>query len=303
MGVELEILWAGVPPAEFDDAGFTMIEKGAKLIFVPCLGHGPEVWAIAQAYPDVYCTTGGLGKGDVFPPGTPEEEMVLPDNMCVHDVGWGSTLQQFLTGVAAAHMTTTGKLGFIGGIPYPSVAQILHGWVAGAHYVNSSLDVSQNVWVGDWSDPAKGAEVARAMHEYGVDYIGLSADGTGHGAISYAEREDVEGLYVVGQSWVPIVDKYPETVYAVQDFIPDDIIIAYVEGVRDGDWVEKYGGIYTRIGFVDDVLPGFGPPTLNYDLVPDWVVDEIDDAYDAIVAGEIDMDTLLEEAKALVGPE
>jgi basic membrane protein A len=240
-----------------------------------------------------------LGKGDVFPPGTPEEEMILPDNMAVHDVGYGSAMKTFISGTIAAKMTKTGKLGYIGGVPYPSVQQGLFAWTAGIRYVNSTMDYSQIVWVGDWSDPGKGGEVARAMYEYGCDIINSGADGTGVGGVAYADK--VEGLYVAGGNWAPLMDKYPETIYVTGDFTPDEIIISYVDALMEGTWVEKYGGRYMRISFTDGVLPGFDPPTMNPALVSEELIAYADELGRMLKEGEIDFDALLEEAKALVG--
>jgi len=302
-GIPVEILMAGVPPPEFDDAAFTMIEEGAELIFVPCLGHGPEVWTVAKARPDILCSTGGLGKGDVFPPGTPEEEMILPGNMAVHDIGYGLGLHHFLAGIAAAHMTKTGKLGHIGGIPYPSVAFQLYGWTAGAHYVNPEIDLSQQVWVGDWGDPAKGGEVARSMHEYGVDFIDLTADGTGMGAIAYAEK--VGGLYTCGNNWIPLIDKYPGTVFYVDSLEPgvDLVLSAYIDALLDDTWKGKFGGQYMKVGYTPGRLPAYGPAVFNTRIVPDEVMALVEEAYKGIQAGTIDIDRLLEDAKKFWGEQ
>jgi basic membrane protein A len=80
---------------------------------------------------------------------------------------------EYLSGIAAGYASKTGKLGFIGAKPIPTVLRDINAFTLGARLVNPKI-VTQVVFTGDWSLPVKEAEAANALLDQGVDVI------TGH---------------------------------------------------------------------------------------------------------------------------
>ncbi len=59
----------------------------------------------------------------------------------------------FLVGVVSGMMTSTGKVGFIGGMDIPLIRDFFDGYQAGVTWANSSATVLPPLFVGGWADP------------------------------------------------------------------------------------------------------------------------------------------------------
>jgi basic membrane protein A len=95
----------------------------------------------------------------------------------------------YLVGVAAAHASQTGKVGFVGGMDISLIRKFACGYVGGVKSVNSSATVYQNMTgttPAAWNDPAKGAELTMSQIDRGADVIYQAAGGTGIGVIQAA---------------------------------------------------------------------------------------------------------------------
>ncbi|MBT6257574.1 MAG: BMP family ABC transporter substrate-binding protein [Alphaproteobacteria bacterium] len=95
----------------------------------------------------------------------------------------------YLVGVAAAHASQTGKVGFVGGMDISLIRKFACGYVGGVKSVNASADVFQNMTgttPSAWNDPAKGAELTISQIDRGADVIYQAAGGTGIGVIQAA---------------------------------------------------------------------------------------------------------------------
>jgi basic membrane protein A len=95
----------------------------------------------------------------------------------------------FLVGMIAALTSKTGKVGFIGGMDIPLIRKFQCGYEQGVKYANPKAEIFVNM-VGTtgaaWSDPARGAELARAQFAKGADIIFAAAGGTGMGVYQAA---------------------------------------------------------------------------------------------------------------------
>ena len=104
----------------------------------------------------------------------------------------------FLVGMIAALTSKTGKVGFIGGMDIPLIRKFQCGYEQGVKYANPKAEVFVNM-VGTtgaaWSDPARGAELARAQFAKQADVIFAAAGGTGMG-IYQAARD--AGKFAIG---------------------------------------------------------------------------------------------------------
>jgi len=95
----------------------------------------------------------------------------------------------FLVGMLAALASKTGKLGFVGGMDIPLVRKFLCGYEQGARHVNPQVQVL-SAMAGStpaaWTDPARGAEMAKAQIAQGVDVLFSAAGTTGLGGLQAA---------------------------------------------------------------------------------------------------------------------
>ncbi len=102
----------------------------------------------------------------------------------------------YLAGVAAAHLTKTHVIGFVGGIPIPVILQADKGYAAGAKSVDPSIKVlSANI--GSFTDSVKGKAAANAQIAQGADVIYADLD-TAHTGIVQAAKQSGKDVKVIG---------------------------------------------------------------------------------------------------------
>jgi len=96
----------------------------------------------------------------------------------------------FLVGMMAALASKTGKVGFVGGMDIPLIRRFQCGYEQGAKYANPKVEttaVMTGTTPAAWSDPTRGAELAKAQFAKGVDVIFAAAGGTGVGVYQAAK--------------------------------------------------------------------------------------------------------------------
>lgn len=112
----------------------------------------------------------------------------------------------FLVGAAAALASTTGKLGFIGGMEIPLIRRFEMGFTAGAKHVNPKTQVTTNYIgvTGDaWNNPPKCKELAMSQYDRGADVIFAAAGASNTGLFDAAEEKKKFAIGVdSNQNWI-----------------------------------------------------------------------------------------------------
>lgn len=115
-----------------------------------------------------------------------------------------SEQSSYLAGVAAATVSKTGKIGFVGGVKGEVVEQFEAGFKAGVLATNPKATfVSQ--YANTFTDAAKGKTIAAAMYASGVDVIFQAAGATGNGVFAEAKAIN-ENTTADNKVWVIGVD-------------------------------------------------------------------------------------------------
>ncbi len=159
-------------------AARAMAEEGYDLVIT--VGFGSADWTneIALEYPDTH--------------------FAIVDAVLDAPNGTGLTFREdegsFTVGMAAAMLTKTGKVGYIGGMDVPLLRRFELGYIQGVKYVDPSIEVVSG-WVGDFGDPTKGKELALTQYEEGVDIIFAAAGKSGEGVLAASAEK---GLYSIG---------------------------------------------------------------------------------------------------------
>jgi len=159
-------------------AARAMAEEGYDLVIT--VGYGSADWTneIALEYPDTY--------------------FAIVDAVLDAPNGIGLTFREdqgsFTVGMAAAMLTKTGKVGYIGGMDVPLLRRFEVGYIEGVKYVDSNIEVVSG-WVGAFNDPTKGKELALTQYEEGVDIIFAAAGQSGEGVLAASAEK---GLYSIG---------------------------------------------------------------------------------------------------------
>ena len=100
----------------------------------------------------------------------------------------------FLVGYIAGKLTTSGKIGAVGGEDSETINDFIVGYAAGAKYANPDVQV-QTQYAGTYEDPARGKELALALYDAGCDIVFQVASRTGEGVFEAAAER---GLYAIG---------------------------------------------------------------------------------------------------------
>ena len=163
-------------PATFETILRTLGDAGAAIV----LGTFPVISEAFRATAPIYPNTRWIQLfGDPVEPPIPN----------LVTVSYDYYLGCFLSGVFAAHVTRSDKIGFIGGISIPPLNADFNALKAGVHSVNPDATVTA-AFAGSFQDPAKGYEIATQMFLDGIDYIQTDSAATDGGIIQAAnERE------------------------------------------------------------------------------------------------------------------
>lgn len=116
-------------------------------------------------------------------------EVALPN---VQSILFAEHEGAFLAGAVAAWKSSTGKVGFIGGMDVPLIRRFELGYVAGAKYANPKiatlsqfLGFDQNAW----NNPPRAKEFALNQYNQGADVIFHAAGASGGGVFDAAEEK------------------------------------------------------------------------------------------------------------------
>lgn len=204
-------------------------------------------------------------------------------------VQYGTSTAGYLAGYAAAKVSTSGILGTIIGMEFPTVTDFKVGFDQGAKDANPDIQIL-NAVAGTFSDPAKGKEIGLAQLNQGADVIFPIAGGTGLGALQAVKEA---GKLAVG------VDSDQATIFAASDQAQADVIFTSVEkkvgeslflalkGTIDGS--QAYGQ-RILLGLADGAV-GISKNAQYEKLVPADVRAEIDALEAKIISGEITVAT------------
>ena len=151
-----------------------MVERGATVVLGVGFAQADAISTVAAENPDVQFSI-----IDVFWLDAPN----------LRQYAFKEHEGSYLVGVAAAHASQTGKVGFVGGMDISLIRKFACGYVGGVKSVNPSATVYQNMTgttPAAWNDPAKGAELTMSQIDRGADVIYQAAGGTGMGVIQAA---------------------------------------------------------------------------------------------------------------------
>ena len=105
----------------------------------------------------------------------------------------------FLVGMLAAMASKTGTVGFVGGQDIPLVRKVLCGYEQGARFARPGVKLTSamtGTTNAAWTDPARGAELAKTQIAQGADVMFAAAGTTGLGVLQAAKDGGIYGIGV-----------------------------------------------------------------------------------------------------------
>lgn len=160
----------------------------------------------------------------------------------------------FLRGYILAMITKTSVIGTIYGSDYPSVRRIIAGYISGAKFVKSNIEVLYSI-VGSWSNPYKAEKLALEQFDHNADILFSHADITGDvGSLRAAQKRN---RYLIGLPRELDAKHILFTGFRDHQTIVVDAIRSVVErafkagtfiyGLKEGNWGLKLEGAHPLV--------------------------------------------------------
>ncbi len=187
----------------------------------------------------------------------------------------------YLAGMMAAMKSTTGTIGFVGGMDVPLIRRFACGYVLGAKAVNPKIEVLQTMTGSTpsaWNDPVRGAELTRSQIARGADVVFHAAGGTGNGVLQAAADAGKLGIGVDSNQNMLHPGRVLTSMVKELDVATRKTLAA----ARDGTW--KAGTL--TLGVAEDGV-GLAFDANNASLVTPEMRARVDQARADIVAGKI----------------
>ena len=187
----------------------------------------------------------------------------------------------FLVGILAAMASKTGKVSFVGGMDIPLIRRFECGYYQGVKHANGSATVYANMagsTPAAWSDPTKGAELAKSQFDRGADVVFAAAGSTGLGALQSAKDN---GKYAIG---VDSNQNYLHPGTMLTSMLKRVDLAAYdsFKAAQAGTWKGGTQVLGLKEGGVDWALDQF-----NQSLVTPEMKAKVEAAKAAIISGKI----------------
>ena len=296
----------------FNDAAAAGLDKATEDFGIEGIESTPEaadgsdrpdrIKQVAEAGPALTIGVGFLWETDIEASARdfPDQNFALIDSVAVDDNGtpddtaddkpfenvrsivFAANEASFLVGVAAACASTSGEVGFIGGVETDLIKSFQAGFEAGVEYVNpdATVEVKYLTQPPDFSgfnDSTKGKSTAAAMYASGIDVVYHAAGGSGKGLFEAAvEAGNPGAVWAIGVD----SDQYQTVDPTQQPYILTSALKRVDVGTYEAIAAQLDGS--------------FAPEVVNYDLASGGV------GYSASNEAINDYAGTIEEAKAAI---
>lgn len=276
LGIDVRVIEAGLDPAGWEPALRSAVASGDyDLVITGTFPMADVLGPIAEEFPE---------QQFVF-----YDAELAGDN--IHSILYSQNEASYLAGIVAA-ATTSGELegvndelvlGFVGGLDLPVINDFAVGFDQGARSVDAGIEVL-TAYAGGFGDPAQGRELAEAQIDQGADVIFQVAGGTGFGVF---EAATARGVYAIG------VDSNqnalaPGTVLTSVLKNVDNSLFQAMERFVNGDLPF---GVTETLGLAEDGV-GLAKDEFYDELVPEVTRELVDEAEAAIIAGELEVESV-----------
>lgn len=225
-----------------------------------------------------------------YAPQLPDTKFIFIDNGLdgvgenLMSITYAQNEGSFLVGYIAGKLSTTGKIGAVGGEDSETINDFIVGYEAGAKLANENVEV-QVQYAGTYDDPAKGKELALALYDAGCDVVFQVASLTGEGVFEAAKERN---LLAIG---VDSDQKYIDPEHIACSMIKkvgESIETAINDLIDNGNW--QGGQIWVADMSTGLVDVGYGDDTMTQQ-VSDELKAEVELIKQQIIGGEIEVPT------------
>ena len=275
LGVNVQELEATPNETDTDkeDRLRTLAEGGAKAVIAVGFAYSGPLKAVAPDYKDV--------KFAIV-----DDAAATGDN--ITNIVFAEQESSFLVGAAAALKSTSGTIGFVGGVNTPLIQKFQAGYEAGAKAAKPQTKVlaqylTQPPDFQGFSDPAKGKTAAGGLLDQGADVVYQAAGGSGSGVFDAVSAKS--GALAIGVD----SDQYESADAAVQDVILTSALKNVNVGVFDFVKAVQDGSVKAGSTLYNLKNDGVGYATSNSKI--DDVTAQLDKYKQQIIDGSITVPT------------
>ncbi|TJX14420.1 BMP family ABC transporter substrate-binding protein [Tissierella creatinini] len=205
----------------------------------------------------------------------------------------------FLAGALAAKLTSSGVegtneekvIGFVGGGENSAINDFLVGYIEGAKYVDPEVKVLYS-YIGDFTNTAKGKELALAQYQQGADVVFAVAGAASLGALNASKDAGRLAIGVDQDHALKLEESDPETskhivtsVMKNLDVLLYDKITEYKNGTIE--WGKHLGAGLAENGM------SLADNKYYREIVPAEIITEIEGITEKIKSGEIKVSTAI----------
>lgn len=267
-----------IEPGEGTDreAGIRLLAaEGMDLVIGVGFIFSDDLTQLAQEYPGVLFA--GI---DYAPPvDSAGRPIPPPDNLA--GLRFREEEGSFLVGALAALVSSSGKLGFIGGMDFPLIHKFEAGYRAGVQSVCPKCQVVTQyagVTPEAFRNPGRGQELALSQYQSGVDVIFHASGSTGLGVFEAARRR---GRLAIGVDSDQQAEA-PGFILTSMVKRVDEAVYGAIQRVRDGTFQGGIVQLGLREQGVDYVYDEH-----NRALIPDSIRARLEALREEIVSGRI----------------
>jgi len=226
----------------------------------------------------------------------------------VYSVIYKQNEGSFLAGIYAGAMTTYTDLeginpdpviGALGGQDIGVINDFIVGYEQGACLVNPDIRVLVQ-YAGGWFDAPKGKEIALAMYEQQADIVFQIAGQTGNGVFEAAEEQGKYAIGVDSDQATIIQGTYPDQAARILTSMMKNVDNSLYRAVDLHLKGELPYGTVEAIGIAEGGV-GLARNDIYYDNTPEAILDLVDAAEEAVLSGEITVNTAYGEGAVPVG--
>lgn len=218
----------------------------------------------------------------------------------VYSILYSQNEGSFLAGALAAMLTTRSDMdrineekviGFVGGQDIPVINDFRVGYEQGARYIDPEVQVLAT-YVGSFSDPARGKELGLAQIEQGADIVFGVASESGLGVIEAAHERSHYAIGVDSDQYQLLRETDEQEARAIVTSMMKNVDNSIYRAIRLHREGELPYGEAEVLGLQEN---GVGlARNENFDrIVPDEVVERIDELIEQVENGEIQVESAL----------
>jgi len=210
---------------------------------------------------------------------------------------WANHEMSYLAGVAAGTMTTrefsyedsstrpnNAHVGFVGGVDGPLINAFEEAYRAGAQWVTEDVEVSVG-YIGNYQDTQTATNIASSHYDAGADIVYQAAAAAGEGVFPAAEDASRFAIGVDADQSVTLSEYQDVIMGSAVKFINEGTY-RIASAVAEDDWESVAG---RQVLGLEQEAVEFVPGQAIGDELPDAVVQNIDEATQAIIDGDIDV--------------